>query len=94
MVLAPHLSHKVGWGARTTKMKLSRSCLVCGKLFFKNQNVSKKEWERRCKFCSRICGSNFRIGKPLLHLKNFQFKKGEPTWNKGLKKREKYKRPN
>ena len=65
-------------------MKKTKNCLDCGKLFFKNVNTSKKEWERRVKWCSRECYRNYIKGKPLPHLKNFQFKKGEKTWNYGL----------
>lgn len=65
-------------------MKESKSCIKCGKIFFKNINTSKKEWKRRVKWCSRECYRQFIKGKPLPHLKDFQFKKGEKTWNYGI----------
>lgn len=73
---------------------LSRNCLFCNKQFFKGVNTSKRSWEEKCKFCSKLCGNTYRQGKPngrkglpAPWSKNSptSFKKGHKTWNKGLK---------
>lgn len=50
---------------------LNKYCTVCGVLFYKKVNVSKKKW-RITKCCSKECGDKSRIGLPI--------------WNKGLTK--------
>lgn len=42
---------------------LSRNCLFCNKQFFKGVNTSKRSWEEKCKFCSKLCGNTYRRGK-------------------------------
>lgn len=50
-----------------------KNCVVCGNIFSKKQNHSKKYWEER-KCCSKECAGKISC-----------FKKGHTTWNKGLK---------
>lgn len=55
---------------------ITKKCEICGKVFFKKVNISRKDWFLR-KCCSKKCGDKSRLGKP--------------TWNKGIKiDREKY----
>ena len=72
-----------------------KNCIKCGIVFFKKVNCSQKNWDNRSVFCSRLCAGNFKKGKPLLWLREFQFKKGvqnnpnggfekeHTPWNKG-----------
>jgi len=51
----------------------SKICPTCGKEFFKKVNCSRKEWNTKTKYCCVECA---RITL---------FKKGQSSWNKGLK---------
>jgi predicted Fe-S protein YdhL (DUF1289 family) len=52
-------------------MNIVKSCLFCGKYFFKRQNESRKDWETRHKYCSYKCAA--------------EAKRGITAWNKGIK---------
>jgi len=58
---------------------MKKKCVVCDKLFTKNPNVSKKQWEKS-KYCSIQCCNSEKVGsKP----PKTAFKKGDKPWNKG-----------
>jgi len=67
---------------------VEKNCLNCGSTFEKDKRTSLKNWNRKVKFCSKKCASDFRKGNPLSHLSEYQFKKGVSTWNKGLTKKD------
>lgn len=55
-------------------------CQLCGKVFEKKTNCSKKKWELS-KFCSRLCQTKGRV-----YLNpRYSFPKGNKPWNKGMK---------
>lgn len=55
--------------------KPTKNCLQCGQLFEKSVTVSKVNWEKRSKFCSKVCMNLYRKGKPSAS-PNTTFKKG------------------
>ena len=57
----------------------SKNCFQCGEVFFKPSVESKKNWEKRHKFCSRECVNKFQKGKQLTWIDNT----GKIPWNKG-----------
>lgn len=73
-----------------TSKKLSKSCKTCGRIFYKQVNLSMKNWVSRSLYCSRSCinkgrESHFK-GKPLSFEVWNKGKKGlQVAWNKGLK---------
>ena len=42
---------------------LQKNCLLCNLVFYKRDYESKKDWENRHKFCSRICADKYWTGK-------------------------------
>ena len=61
---------------------LSKKCIVCSKRFFKKTVCPKSQW-LKSRFCSNNCSGSYKRRKPILHLKKFQFKKGNIPWIKG-----------
>ena len=65
-------------------MKLTKTCLVCKKLFSKPYHESVKNWIKRHKFCSKKCVNKSPRSEET-RLKQRQAKLGKSSWNKGKK---------
>lgn len=50
---------------------LKRDCVICGKTFYKNSNISIKQWDTRV-FCSRQCSGVAKKGKTFERRKKFK----------------------
>lgn len=62
---------------------MEKKCLFCDNLFTKPYHESIKAFNLRHKYCSKKCCDEDKIGKP--NKSSAKFKKGIPSWNKGLK---------
>ena len=61
-----------------------KECLQCRKVFTKPSTESKRLWEVRHKYCSKICANN-APRSAMTRLKMRAKKVGKPSWNKGKK---------
>lgn len=64
-------------------MAYEKSCLVCGHLFQKPWNESKRFWRIRHKYCSRVCANNAPRSESTRQKMRLQ-KLGKSSWNKGI----------
>ena len=62
---------------------LQKTCLICGKIFQKSYNESKKGWTKH-KYCSKFCQDKSPRSEKT-RLKMRLAKLGKPSWNKGKK---------